>query len=84
MSLSQTILPNMMGRLLGLVVFLSPLAHALLQWEESDMNLIVSLQNKPQPKVAPAFGLIPAILPDLLEYIWNAFVNNDVSIYLPK
>ena len=44
----------------------------------------VLLQNKTQPRVAPAFGLIPEILPEWLEYIWDAFVNNDVSIYLPK
>ena len=50
----------------------------------SDPERALVLQNKTQPKVAPAFGLIPTILPDWLEYIWDAFVNNDVSIYLPK
>ena len=50
----------------------------------SDPERALVLQNKTQPKVAPAFGLIPTILPEWLEFIWNAFVSNNVSIYLPN
>ena len=50
-------------RRLGLVVFLLPLAHALLPWEESEMNRIVSLQHKPQPGDCPEFKYPILVLP---------------------
>ena len=52
--------------------------------EEEDNNdkfkkLPLGVRNVPKPRVAPGFGIIPA-LPgwEIFENIWNAMVDNDV------
>ena len=46
---------------------------------ERDLLLNSTHLNSIQPRIAPAFGLIPEILPEWLKFIWDAIGNNDVS-----
>ena len=46
---------------------------------ERDLLLNSTHLNSVQPRIAPAFGLIPEILPEWLKFIWDAIGNNDVS-----